>query len=55
MSAAARNKISLAQKAVGKTEAEVLAECCVEFCPSELGTHEAADLPRSAAKLQNAA
>ena len=29
--------------------------CCVEFCPSELGTREAADLPRSAAGLQNAA
>jgi hypothetical protein len=28
---------------------------CVEFCPSELGTREAADLPRSTAKLQNAA
>jgi hypothetical protein len=26
-----------------------------EFCPSELGTHGAVDLPRSSAKLQNAA
>lgn len=40
---------------MGKTEAQVLAECSLEFCPSELGTHEAADLPRSTAKLQNAA
>jgi len=24
---------------------------CVEFCPSALGTHEAADLPRSTAGL----
>jgi hypothetical protein len=28
---------------------------CVEFCPSELGTREAADLPRSTAKRPNAA
>ena len=27
----------------------------VEFCPSALGTHEATDLPRSVAKLRNAA
>jgi hypothetical protein len=26
-----------------------------EFCPSELGTRGAVDLPRSSAKLQNAA
>jgi hypothetical protein len=29
--------------------------CCVEFSPSALGTDEAADLPRSAAKRPNAA
>ena len=28
--------------------------CCLEVCASELGTREAADLPRSAAELQNA-
>ena len=44
-----------AESTMGKTEAQVLAECCVEFCPSELGTREAADLPRSTAKLRNAA
>jgi hypothetical protein len=27
----------------------------IEFCPSELGTREAADLPRSTAKRPNAA
>jgi hypothetical protein len=27
----------------------------LRFCPSALGTHEAADLPRSTAKVQNAA
>jgi hypothetical protein len=40
---------------MGKTEAQVLGHCCVESCPSELGIREAADLPRSTAKLRNAA
>jgi len=31
-----------------------LRQFAVEFCPSELGTHEAADLPRSTAKLRAA-
>ena len=32
-----------------------ISNAAFEFCPSELGTRGAVDLPRSAAKLQNAA
>ena len=28
---------------------------CIEFCPNELGTRGVADLPRSTAKLRDAA